>query len=1045
MDIDREVAGSWRKAFEKVRKSIGNSRDEDGVVGSINWLRRHMEKRNANPNVVRNIIYRDKGKLKDKQILFDIFKTLYKEYSNEPLQIPELEALFSVNNSTENEILQLLGREKRKTYNYFVTGVRTFEAPKLLITGRPGSGKTLLTDYIQQALELPPRASDKIIRMEFNEHNFSAAIVALAMQLGISREAIEAKLHKIGYASAYSVQADAQSDVARLILEALKHTKESITLLIHFSQSLNDLNEISSTPMRLNNEDVSRVNAAEWLWVSLVEPISKIENVSILVTLVNEFKNLKSGTFQGPIKLTPPSITEARRFVRARLPNLSSHQQEAIAQSSGRSYEELRTLTLLAEIKSPEESLETTNEGIEQLSQMIYKSGDIRLRDFLAAMAAISLPESPSFRQEAIFAMRDLRWRSLSSLEKSFLDPVPGSEQEFRCFSRRLIHKLREKLQTQTARYKILNQSAANYYQDKAELEPLSETAARYLNHLFEARDWSSIEDWMQKRSVSQSLLHRLWKAANEELEGAELESIILQVAAHYVRLGSYDHPDALRTFSALENSNVETTRAWVILKRAEGAAIKGQIEQSEYLLESWPNVDEPLLMAEYELLKANIARWHGDLDLAGRLVEEGVRPMLKYISQNNNAERLLHAKVAIWAGLINKDQGKLALALEDFSSMHLGDALIDARMSFQIGNVKMQLGQLSAAHKAFDNSVILAEQSGAPIQESARYLARRGLCQLKQGQLDSAKQDFDAAFALLNTRSGYLDDLEREFWQAKIGDEYALYLLSIAEFEEAIFLLRKNQETFLSYEQTQQVNASYRICRSVLQLAFAYAFKGSAKPYRMPQLKTLEESCGLADIKHAQKLVTKVLSGLKTKLESNQGVKALYREALNLASWLAGKSTHALKLAQESVDNAELPYEKSESLIYFAIAALRANKLELALEKVAESFDLLEKAKLTRNGDLGLLAWLRSTQIRCQLGVGKVDEALNNLKGCLDNMGLKYYHKSLIRTFAENLEMQTLAQMPEKSRLFKIFGNLDDNSLRLSDQMVLAYLNRWP
>jgi len=172
--------------------------------------------------------------------------------------------------------------------------------------------------------------------------------------------------------------------------------------------------------------------------------------------------------------------------------------------------------------------------------------------------------------------------------------------------------------------------------------------------------------------------------------------------------------------------------------------------------------------------------------------------------------------------------------------------------------------------------------------------------------------------------------------------------------------------------------------------------------------------------------------------------VKALYREALNLASWLAKKPRKALDLAQESVNNADLPYEKSESYIYYAIAALRANKLELALEKVAESFELLESARLTRNGDLGLLAWLRSTQIRCQLAVGRTDEALNNLKGCLDNVGLKHYHKSLIRTFAENLEKQSIDQMPTKSKLFEVFGNLDDDSLRLSDQMVLAYMKRW-
>ncbi|HHO56143.1 MAG TPA: hypothetical protein ENK21_07110 [Trueperaceae bacterium] len=1040
MDLDREIAGSWRKAFEKVRSVIGNVRDEDGVVGSINWLRRHMEKRNANPNVVRNIIYRDKGKLKDKQILFDIFKNLYRSYSSEPLQIPELEALFSVSNSTENEILQLLGREKRKTYNYFVTGVINNESPKLLITGKPGSGKTLLTDYIQQALELPPRAADKILRLEFNEHNFISSLVTLALYLGISREVIEAKLYKIGYASAFSVQADAQSDVARIILDTLRHSSETIVLLFHLSQSLYDLHEISSTPLRLNNEEVSRVNAAEWLWLSLLEPASRIENMSILITVVNEFKSSKASLFQGPVKLTPPSITESRRFVRARLPNLSSHQQEAIVQSSGRSYEELRTLTLLAEIKSPDEDMKAENEGIEQLSQMMFKSGDMRLRDFLSALAIVSLPESPSFSQDAIFAMRDQRWRNLTSLEKAFLDPLPGSNEAYRSFSRRLVKKLRDKLKTQFARYRMLNQSAANYYKEEAEQDPLNETASRYLNHLFEARDWQGLEAWMQKNSVSQSLLHRLWQSASNELEGQILEAIILQIAAHYVRLGSYDHPDALRTFAMLEQSRDKDTRAWVILKRAEGALIKGQIEQSDSYLEDWPETQSHLLNAEYELLKANIARWHGDLDLAAKLVDEGVRPKLKDIPQDNNAERLLHAKFAIWAGLINKDQGKLKLALEDFSSMHLGDALIDARMSFQIGNVKMQLGQLKEAYEAFDEAVRYAQHSGAPIQEQARYLARRGLSQLKRSNLEQAKQDFKAAFDLLHNNSEDLNDLERDFWLAKIGDEYALLLLAKSEFEEAIFLLRKNQETFSNYQKAQEVNASFRICRSLLQLAFAYALKGSAKPYRAPQLRIFEESCDSIDTIHAQKLIGKVINGIKDNLEHNQSVKSLYREALNLASWLAREPKKALGFANDSLAIAELDYDRSESYIYSAIASMRAADYDLALDNLNNAEELLNNAFNNKQGDLGLFAWLKSAQIRTLLRAQKFDKALEILMTCLKVVDLSSFNKVLIRTFAEGLEENYPSEIRQNEQLAKIFGDLNDETLRLSDLMVISY-----
>ena len=67
----------WRRIFEDVREVVGNARDETGMVGSINWLRKRMEQRGANPNVVRNIIYRDKGKLSDKRVLFEILNELW--------------------------------------------------------------------------------------------------------------------------------------------------------------------------------------------------------------------------------------------------------------------------------------------------------------------------------------------------------------------------------------------------------------------------------------------------------------------------------------------------------------------------------------------------------------------------------------------------------------------------------------------------------------------------------------------------------------------------------------------------------------------------------------------------------------------------------------------------------------------------------------------------------------------------------------------------------------------------------------------------------
>src|SRR5690606_35188890 len=113
-----------------------------------------------------------------------------------------------------------------------------------------------------------------------------------------------------------------------------------------------------------------------------------------------------------------------------------------------------------------------------------------------------------------------------------------------------------------------LNLQAASWFEVTARSEPRSEEAARYLHHLFEAREWKLLDDWMRRASVQQSLLQRIWRAARDELRsGQEFERIALRVATHYVKLGSYNHPDVLETFEPLSRSSSTPVRAWTTLK----------------------------------------------------------------------------------------------------------------------------------------------------------------------------------------------------------------------------------------------------------------------------------------------------------------------------------------------------------------------------------------------------------------------------------------------------------------------------------------------
>ena len=386
----------------------------------------------------------------------------------------------------------------------------------------------------------------------------------------------------------------------------------------------------------------------------------------------------------------------------------------------------MRTLTLLADIREPLPEGEDL-EHIAQLSALVDTAGSARVRDFLAAVAVLSLPDYPTFHVNALKALRDLGL-TLSSVEAAFLDPLPALEGTYRCFSRQLARQLRERLQRQPEHYQQLNAAAARYYEPQAvQAQGLraGDEAARYLYHLFEARDWTALITWLGSGSVPQALLRRLWHAAETELvDGETFEAVALQVAAHYVRLGSYDHPDATQAFEVLATSEQEDIRLWTLLKRAEGWIALGQVERVEALLNEWTQTDDPLLSAEHALVRASVARWRSDLEHAATLIAEA-RPLLTHPA-TDAAARLTHTKVAVWAGLIAKDRGDLDTALTEFESVSPEDDLVGARVAFQKGDVLLRLGRFDAALLALTQAVEGAYRSEALTQEQARFVSRR-------------------------------------------------------------------------------------------------------------------------------------------------------------------------------------------------------------------------------------------------------------------------------------------------------------------------------
>jgi tetratricopeptide (TPR) repeat protein len=1042
-----EQLSPWRRLFEEVRRAAGNRRDHDGIQGSINWLRKQMESRGANPNVVRNIIYRDKGRLADKRVLFEILSDLAKQSGGAPLRAPEIEGLLAPTRNGEAEVLQLLGREKKRAYKQFVDGVRAAEHPKLLIVGRAGSGKTLLLDYVEEALTAwQPRP----LRLEFGAGYLSSSLTRLALAVGVAPAVIESKLAKIGVSGAFAVQADAQAEVARTINDAIRAADEPLVLLAHVSRPPAAEESLGGAPLRLNTPEVPRVNTAEWLWLSLFEPLTRLPRVSLLVSMTEVPARVVTahGGFEEPVRLSPPTIAEARRFVRARLPNLEPRQQEEVARRAGRSYEELRTLTLLAEVRVelPDEGAVTRGESaihVNQLASLVNSTSDERLADFLTSVAVLSLPEYPAFEARALKAVRE-HGEETSPLELSFLDQLPAGSESWRPFSRQFGRLLRRNLSTaRPERFRDLNLRAARYYREAAELDPSGECATRHVHHLLHGRDWTSLIAWIHRFGIQPSLVRPLWADALAELPaGPQLEEIAHQVASHYVRLGAYDHPDASRAFLVLSSSDQASLRAWALIQRAEGAAARGQVRVAEELLAQCPRSGDAMREVEAALVRATVARWRSSLDEAARLVETVARPLLAGVAPDDRDSRVARAKSAVWAGLIAKDRGDLRTALEEFARVEPGDELVEARVAFQQGDVQLMLGRFDAAKTSLDLAVELSRRNQALIAEQARYLSRRGTLYRRRGEIDLALADFEAARAILADDQEVAEP-ERAFREARGNEEYALALLADGRFEQAILLFEENISAFEQYSSGFGLDASYRVLRSTLRLALAYLFRSLGQPYRLPLIRPLEQTAAGGDLDHARSLHAAVRGGLA----DHSGIRLqwmLRRNIRLVGSLMADSPEQAQAEAHCALVEARHPFQEAESLAYLAWASLRAGDHRQALDHSIAAVSTLDTvATAGERSDLGLRAWLTSMSIRGHLHTGESEKAVSMLVRWLSQRSLQPLHEPVLRVFGQTVEDSgrfEALQLPSLSRLLRFEPYQPGGRMRLPDELMARW-----
>lgn len=1057
MSATKTAASPWRGLFEAVRRALEGRRDAQGTVGSINWLRGEMQVRGANPNVVRNIIYRDKGKVADKRVLFAILSELWEGTGGAPLELPELDLLLGGPTGPGGELAQLLGRDKRGVYGTFVGAVRSGALhpntsssnaptpnalPKLLVTGRPGSGKTLLTDLVQGALEDPGRRV-RVVRQEFAAGGLAASLQGLAHALGVPPGTLEAKLVRVGAASAYAVQADAQADVARVILERVRaHAGEPVgkhaaplVLLLHVSQSAGAADTLGDAPLRLSTPDVPRVGLTEWLWHNLLEPLARLPQVALLVSLAELPHALagRTGAFSGPVKLSPPTVAEARRFVRALAPGLPAERQDELVARARRSFEDLRTLTLLAEAREPLGE----GRGAEQLGRLAVESTNARLRDFLGALAVLALPEFPAISRRDLEALREADPPELTGLELAFLDAVPGEGLSgegpregtlYRPFSRRFARALRRALrEADPARFRAQSLAASRLFAAAAQEDPRGGAAGRFVHHLYAARAWDDLVGWAEHAPVPQSLLTRFWGAAQRELAGDPdtFRAVALRVASTYVRLGSTEHPDAAGALAALAAGGDARLRAWVGIKRAESAVLGDRLDEAEGLLADLPDGGDPELALEADLLRAGLERRRSRPGGAAERVREG---LIALGGPEGVQDPALRFQLGLWGCLVAKDGGDLGGALTHLRALTTDDDLARARLRFAEADVLVRLGRLGEAQGALDEAVRWSHAGEAPASERARTLARRGTVKGRRGALEASGADFAAALAAL-AGADERAPLRLAFEVAKVQDEKAFYLLATGRPGEAVAALQGALGTYAAYGEHYGVDLSFRALRARLRLASAYGARAFGSPYALPPTAHLD----LPDLHRARRLVGEVSEALACEPGRYAGL--VFQARLCAGRFLPPDA--AVTAATAAVADARYPYPRAAARAEVAGALLRRGDPRAALAALDAARDEFAAGG---SDDLRLAARLELLTAGALLELGRLEGAQGRVASALARPELGPYGGALLYRFGEAAERAGLPVDPAALGLGP--APLPD-TLRPADALTLRFRER--
>ncbi|MGY2896805.1 hypothetical protein, partial [Deinococcus sp. UYEF24] len=1001
----------WQAALNTLRPHLPRAREAWGVRGSLRWLEEAMRARGANPSSVRNIVYRGIGTAADKLALHGVLSELAAQAGQPLAPLP-----VSLRQPLPAE-LELLGRQKRRAFRQFLAAVRqsasgaggsgpssNSSGARLIVSGPPGAGKTLLNTHLERAIgQLSP--APQVRRLALGGDLLSSGGPFPGLEISASQP--------------YAVQAEAQARAAKAFLEGL----EGVLLL-----RVERTGEFGGVPPRSGDGAAISLTA----WAS--EHLYRRAPVGLSVLLAAEDEQALPPDLAGDrIRLAPPTPAEARRYLMAQL-NIPASRADELARQAGRNLDRLTLLAAARTLGSGDASGEDT---LARLLADPAASGllsALSVTQDLPGAPATSVRQPPQGVPRAVLeAALGHPLTQLSPHVRALLDET---DPEFpRPRSVPLLAAARPGLPAAELKA-ALTRLATNTAQRP-------ELAAVHLGALSRLGRWAELTRWLDEQMAGQpgglTLAPAVWANARGRVRGEAREALARAVVSHHAMLGAYGHPQARDALFTLLDSPRNGVRAWARVKLAESSVDSGNFEAAEAQL-NHPELNGPLAerlpdrwlqsaQADALLVGAALARWRGDLDAATRLAAD---PRTQTVSGGSLSDP---ARAALWRGLIAKDAGRWSEAMRELGQVPASHPLLSARARYQEGDLRLRLGQPAAALELLQDAARRLGQENAAPEEQARVGARIATALRRLGQPEAALEESRRASALAAAGDAVL--------RARLDSERIPVLLALFRPDEALRLAASALD-LLGQPGPRRAEAAYRERRTHYRVALAYLTRGAGQPYLQPFGGVTSDT---PDTAQARQILDALLAqtpqiGLGGGLDRDQ---VLTFDILLSRTLAEPDAELALEFAIQALDMTDHPYAETQARATLANAYLRAGQHERALHETNRAHALLRRVAsgLGRNEqpDPGLHALLLTLEARCTLAeTGQLDhdQAARTLHWLNETMTEEALHHFRAQVWREiGLGLEARPGGPEVA--LAVFPTLRLDVLRLRDALSIA------